>query len=98
MLVYLPAVWLLVGLAVALFGLLPRAMGAAWAAMAAFFVVGFFGELLKMPAWVNDLSPFQQTPHLPAAPLTVLPLVVIVLLGVALLSIGILAFGRRDLG
>jgi ABC-2 type transport system permease protein len=98
MLVYLPAVWLLVGLAVALFGLLPQAMGAAWAAMAAFFVVGFFGELLKVPAWVNDLSPFQQTPHLPAAPLTVLPLVVIVLLGVALLSIGILAFGRRDLG
>jgi putative exporter of polyketide antibiotics len=35
MLTYLPAVWLMEGLSIALFGLLPQAMGAAWAVMAA---------------------------------------------------------------
>ena len=47
-------------------------MGAAWAVMAAYFVLGFFGQLLKVPTWVQDLSPFQQMPHLPAGTLTLL--------------------------
>jgi len=98
MLTYLPAVWLLVGLSTALFGLLPQAMGAAWVAMAAYFVLGFFGELLKVPTWVQDLSPFQQTPHLPAATLTLLPLAIITLVGVGLLGTGLAAFRHRDLG
>ena len=98
MLIYLPAVWLLVGLATALFGLLPQAVGAAWAAMALYFMVGFFGDLLKVPTWLQNLSPFQQTPHLPAAPLILLPLAIITLVGVGLLTTGMVAFHHRDIG
>jgi ABC-2 type transport system permease protein len=98
MLIYLPAVWLLVGLTAALFGLLPQAIGSAWVAMAVYFLVGLFGDLLKVPTWVQDLSPFQQTPHLPAATLTVLPLTIITLIGVGLLTIAMVAFHHRDVG
>ena len=98
MLVYLPAVWLVVGLSTALFGLVPQAMGAAWAAVAAYFLLGFFGELLKVPGWVQDLSPFQQTPHLPAAVLALLPLTIITLLVVALLATAVAGFHHRDVG
>ena len=97
-LVYLPAEWLMVGITAALFGALPRATDSAWAAVAAFFVCGFFGELLKLPAWVMDLSPFHHTPQLPAVTLTVPPLIVITGVAAALLGVGILAFGHRDLG
>jgi ABC-2 type transport system permease protein len=98
MLIYLPAVWLVVGLSTALFGLFPQAMVASWAAMAFFFVVGFFGELLKVPAWIQNLSPFQQTPHLPAATATPLPLVIMTVLVTGLLAVGLGTFGRRDVG
>jgi ABC-2 type transport system permease protein len=98
MLVYLPAVWLVVGLTTALFGIVPRAMGAAWAAMAAFFVVGFFGDLLKVPTWVTNLSPFQQTPQLPSAALTLVAPVVIAVIAVGLLTAGVAAFHLRDVG
>ena len=98
MLIYLPAVWLVVALSTALFGMVPQAMVAAWAAMALFFVVGFFGELLKVPAWVQNLSPFQQTPHLPAATATPLPLVIMTVLVAGLLATGLGAFRRRDVG
>jgi ABC-2 type transport system permease protein len=98
MLIYLPAVWLLVGLTAALFGLLPQAIGSAWVAVAVYFLVGFFGDLLKVPTWVQDLSPFQQTPHLPAATLTVLPLTIITLIGGGLLTIAMVAFHHRDVG
>jgi ABC-2 type transport system permease protein len=52
-LAYAPALWLLAGLAAALFGLAPRGVSAAWAALAACFVIGLLGEVLDLPAWLN---------------------------------------------
>jgi ABC-2 type transport system permease protein len=97
-LAYTPALWLLVGLAVALFGLLPRMATAAWAAFAGFLVVGLLGEVLKFPVWVNDLSPFQHIPQLPAAHLTIAPLVVLAATAAALTAAGLTAFRQRDVG
>jgi len=63
MLVTCPQVWLLVAWPWPCSGLLPRAMGAAWAAMAAFFVVGLLSaSCSRMPCLGHDSSPFQQTP------------------------------------
>ncbi len=97
-LVYVPAVWLLAGLAVALFGLVPRAALAAWAAMAFCFVVGTFGELLDLPSWLVDLSPFQRTPRVPAAGLSLVPLVVIAAAATGLTAAGMAGFRHRDIG
>jgi ABC-2 type transport system permease protein len=96
-LAYLPAVWTLVGLAAALFGLLPRAMAVAWAALAVGFVVGFFKEILDLPGWLADVSPFEQTPLVPAADLAVAPLLVLGLVAVMLTLAGLEGFRRRDL-
>jgi ABC-2 type transport system permease protein len=97
-LVYVPAIWLLAGLAVALFGLVPRAALAAWAAMAFCFVVGTFGELLDLPSWLVDLSPFQRTPRVPAAGLSLVPLVVIAAAATGLTAAGMAGFRHRDIG
>ena len=53
-----PAVWVLVGVAVALFGLVPRAALAAWGALGACFLLSLLGPLLGLPDWMLDLSPF----------------------------------------
>ena len=97
-LAYTPALWLLVGLTTALFGLMPRAVTAAWAAFAGFLVVGLLGEVLNLPAWVNDLSPFQHTPQLPAGDLIIAPLAVLAATAAALTAAGLLAFRQRDVG
>src|SRR5690606_26718149 len=57
-LVYLPALWLVAGLAVALYGWWPRAAGLVWLVPAYGFVVGYLGQLLSMPDWLANLSPF----------------------------------------
>lgn len=95
---YTPALWLLVGLATALFGLAPRAVTAAWAAFAGCLVIGLLGEVLDFPAWVNDLSPFQHTPQLPAADLVVAPLTILAAIAAVLTSAGLTAFHQRDVG
>jgi ABC-2 type transport system permease protein len=95
-LVYVPAVWLLAGIAVALFGLAPGAALAAWAAMALCFVIGMFGELLDLPSWLIDLSPFQRTPRVPADGLSPVPLLAIAAVAAALTAAGMAGFRHRD--
>lgn len=96
-LAYAPAVWVLVGLAAALFGLAPRATVAVWAALAGCVFVGVLGSLLDLPSWVADLSPFQHVPQVPAAGFDAVPLVVLTLVALALAGVGLVAFRRRDL-
>jgi ABC-2 type transport system permease protein len=97
-LVYAPAMWLMVGLAIALDGLAPRWVGASWAILAACVVVGFLGAVLGLPRWLQDLSPFERVPQLPAASLTLLPLLVISAVAAGLTLIGLTGLRRRDIG
>lgn len=97
-LVYAPAMWIMVGLAIALDGWLPRWVGASWAILAACVVVGFLGAVLQLPRWLQDLSPFERVPQLPAASLTLLPLLVISAIAAGLTLAGLGGLQRRDIG
>ena len=95
---YTPAMWLMVGLAVALDGLAPRWVGVSWALLLACLVVGFLGVVLGLPDWLQDLSPFERVPHLPAASLTIVPLAVMTAIAAGLTVIGLIGLRRRDMG
>jgi ABC-2 type transport system permease protein len=96
-LAYVPAVWLLAAVALALFGLLPRWTIGAWLALVACLVIGMFGVLLDLPQWVMDLSPFQHTPAVPADAFELVPVVALLVVAAALTAIGLTAFRSRDL-
>lgn len=97
-LVYAPALWVLVGFATLMFGLVPRGVGIAWAAAAACLVIGYLGEVLNLPTWTKDFSPFQHTPQLPGADLALVPLGVLTAIAAALTYGGMLGFRHRDVG
>jgi ABC-2 type transport system permease protein len=97
-LVQTPAAWLLAGLAVALFGLAPRVLAIAWAALVFCLLIGQLGPLLQLADWVMDLSPFSHLPQVPAVTVTATPLAVLTAVAVALMAAGLAAFRRRDLG
>jgi ABC-2 type transport system permease protein len=92
-----PAVLILTGIAVVLFGAFPSIARAAWAALAIAFVASFFGDLFKLPEWTLRISPFEHVPGLPAEDLSVLPLLVLTAIAVGLLSFGMWRFRARDL-
>lgn len=96
-LVSAPGVLVLVGVAALLLGLAPRAAQAAWAALAAMFVVSFLGEVLRLPGWVRGLSPLEHLPSVPAEPLTSAPLLGVAGVAVALVVVGLWGLRRRDL-
>jgi ABC-2 type transport system permease protein len=91
-----PAVWVLVGIAVALFGLVPRASKAAWGALGACYLLAFLGPLLGLPDRVMDLSPFTHVPLLPAADVTAGPLLVLTAVALVLTAAGLAGLRRRD--
>lgn len=98
-LVYLPAVWSIVGLAVLGIGLLPRAAAAlAWTAVGYCAVVAMFADSFDLPGWARRGSPFGHTPQAPLADVTAQPLIVIGLVAVALLVVGAVGLRRRDIG
>jgi ABC-2 type transport system permease protein len=97
-LVYAPPIWIMVGLVIALDGLVPRWVGASWGILAACVVVGFLGAVLHIPGWIQDLSPFQRVPQLPAASLTLLPLASMSAIAVGLTLAGLGVLQRRDFG
>ncbi|WP_369206992.1 ABC transporter permease [Streptomyces sp. PU-14G] len=96
-LAYAPALWVTGGVAVLLFGWVPRAAPLAWAVPAYGFVVGYLGKLLDLPGWLNDLSPFGHVPQLPSADMRWTPVVLLALVAAALVAAGLAGFRRRDL-
>jgi len=95
--VQLPAVWVLTGITVAVFGLAPRAVMAGWVALVVFVLLGQLGPVLKAPEWLMDISPFSHTPKLPGGTVEALPLVVLTLIAAALIVVGLTSFRRRDI-
>ncbi|MDK1473057.1 ABC transporter permease [Streptomyces sp. 549] len=96
-LAYAPALWVTGALALLLFGWLPRAAAAVWLVPVYAFAVGYLGQLLQFPDWMNNLSPFGHVPQLPAASLDWTPLLVLTALAAALTALGLAGFRRRDL-
>jgi ABC-2 type transport system permease protein len=92
-----PAVWVVLAVATLLFGLLPRAVPAAWALVAFGLIAGTFGPLLDLPEAVLDLSPFAPAAAMPLEGFRFAPVAVLTLLAVGIAAVGFLAFRRRDL-
>lgn len=97
-LVTVPAVLVLAGVAAALFGLVPRAAMLAWGVLAVVAVIGFLGQLLRLPAWFRRLSPYEHLPAAPAESVSLLPLLVLTAVAAALMAGGLWGLRRRDAG
>jgi ABC-2 type transport system permease protein len=93
----LPAIWVLVGLTVALFGYVPRLVVLAWVALVGFLLVAEVGVLLGLPDWLQQLSPFAHLPHLPGGEWSWPPVLLLTAVAAALLAAGTVGFRHRDL-
>lgn len=96
-LVQLPATWVLAGVALALFGLVPRLTTVVWGVLVACLLIGQLGAVLQLDQWILNLSPFTHVPPLPAASLTWTPLLGLTAVAAALIATGTVGTRRRDI-
>ncbi|GCE28856.1 tetronasin ABC transporter integral membrane protein [Dictyobacter alpinus] len=97
-LAYVPAVWVLLGITIAFFGLLPRfAVIASWTVLVICVALDLSGELLRANQQIQYISPFTNVPKLligQGSPGAIVWLLVIALL---LIIAGLASFRLRDL-
>jgi ABC-2 type transport system permease protein len=93
---YLPAVLLLAGLGLLLFGTAPRLQPVTWLAFAVTAVIAYLGDALGLGEGVQDLSPFHLVGRPPQDPAHAAPLIWLSALTLALLLVAFAGFRRRD--
>ncbi|MFB6783730.1 ABC transporter permease [Streptomyces sp. NPDC056352] len=92
----LPAVWLLGGLTVLLYGALPKAAVASWGVVGICLALGWIGPAVNMPQPVMNLSPFSHLPKLPGTEMQWPPALWLTAGAVVLVAAGLGALRRRD--
>ncbi len=97
MMVYLPAVWFMLGMEVLLLGVLPEWTGFGWVYLGMSFFVVYLGNILQMPEWLKVLSPFGNIPQLPMEEINYGELGIMTALAVVLTAAGFIYYRKRDM-
>jgi ABC-2 type transport system permease protein len=95
-LLQVPAIWVGGGVAVALYGIVPRLATLSWGVLVAFLLLGQLGQILQLPQWSLNLSPFTHVP-VPPEPVSAVPLVILTLIAAGLFGAGLIGLQRRDM-
>jgi ABC-2 type transport system permease protein len=96
--VYLPAIWLIIGLAVLVVGLFPKAAGAIWGYYGFVCLIAFMGSMPGLfPDWLTKITPMTHTPKLPLDEISIMPLAVMTGIAAVLTMLGLVFYRRRDL-
>lgn len=96
-LVYLPAIWVMTGMAVLLVGLLPRFTSFIWLYLGYSFFVVYLGGLLQFPEWLANLTPFGHIPQIPVEEMSYGVVSILTILALVLTVLGFVGYRKRDL-
>ncbi|MDV2581961.1 ABC transporter permease [Alkalibacillus haloalkaliphilus] len=94
--VYLPATWIMIGLA-ALFVGLGKWKGLTWLYLGYAFIVVYLGGILEFPSWMKSLSPYELVPGLPVEEMNWVALFSLLMIFVALIIMSLQVYAKRDL-
>lgn len=95
---YVAPVLVLSAFARLLYGLVGRGLVLAWLPLVLSVVVLIFGDLLQLPQWLQNLSPFEHLALVPAESFEAGPVIAVAALAALLSAAGQFAFRRRDIG
>jgi len=95
--VYLPAMWVMIGLAVLFIGLAPGFSGLVWIYLLYSFIVVYLGKLLQFPDWMSNLSPYGHIPQLPVEDMDFMIVLILTIIAIAMSVIGFIFYNKRDI-
>lgn len=94
---YIPAMLIMLGIAVILFGWLPKATPLIWLYHGYAFILLYFGGLFDIPELLNSLSPFYHVPALPSEDWSWSVTLVLTAVALVMMAAGVMGFRQRDI-
>ena len=92
-----PSIWVLLGLALALYGFAPRLQGLVWLVFVYSAGMALFGQMMRLDDAVLNTSVFVHIGQYPAQDLSAEAVVALIAATAVLVGLGVLGFRRRDL-
>lgn len=96
--VYLPAMLVMMGVAVLFVGALPKGTNVLWIYLLYSFIVVYMGGMLQLPDWMAKLSPFGHVAQVPVEEMDWVATSVLLLVAAGCTAIGMFGYRRRDVG
>lgn len=93
-----PAVWVVVALVLLLLAVQSRWAVLGWGLVVLFGTLGQIGELLRLPDWVLQLSPYSHVPKMPAEPFDWGSALALAVVGVVIVVLALMRYRTRDIG
>lgn len=97
MMVYLPALWVMIGLTVLVIGICPKASSFIWVYIGFSFFAVYLGRAIQLPEWVKKLTPFGYIPELPVDEINYATLIILIGIAIILTAAGFFFYRRRDM-
>ncbi len=94
---YLPALLVVLGLAIAVFGALPRSTAVIWIALGYIAFVAILGDTVSLPDWAMAISPVDAVGRVPSEDVSAAAEWILSGIGVALLAVGFTGFRVRNI-
>jgi len=95
---YLPAILVMAGIALALYGVIPKLTFLSWGALLGIIVIELLGELLQIGEAIQNVSPFTHVPKILVSEFSAVPLILLIAVALALMVTGLIGFQRRNIG
>lgn len=95
--IYIPAIWFMLGVAMLLIAYLPRLVSFVWAYLGYAFIIVYIGSAMKLPEWMAKLSPFGYIPQLPAEEFKAAGVVMLTTIATVMFVLGFIGYRQRDM-
>lgn len=95
-LIYLPVLWIFMGLSIFLIGCFPRALLVSWLYLFYAFFASYFGQIIGLSDWLSDLSPFGHVSALPLESIDWSSSFGMLGISLILIILGFIGYQRRD--
>lgn len=96
-LIYLPAIWLMMGIVVLLIGFLPRKTFIIYLYLGYSFFIVYIGQVAKLPEWTRKFTPYGIIPQYPIEDINWANLLVVAIVTIVTVVIGVYGYRNRDI-
>lgn len=94
---YLPALWVLLGFAIFLIGVLPNRTLLAWLYLGYSFFAIYLGQILNLPSALQAISPFGHIANYPIEDVNIRATIMLTVIAILLAAAGFIGYHKRDL-